>query len=72
MTEPPPTYTTIGEQLDPATRDILARYYEAMRGDGISIVRTAERGLRDLGVEVVTAVNTHQERKERRRAQRNE
>jgi hypothetical protein len=69
MTEPSPTYT-IGEQLDPATRDVLARYYEAMRGDGISIVRTAERGLRDLGVEVETAVSTHQERKARR-VQRN-
>ena len=56
MSEPKPTYTTYGEQLDPATVEQLRRTYEAMRADGISIVRTAERGLRDLGVPVDNSV----------------
>jgi hypothetical protein len=56
MNEPQPIYSSYGEQLDPATREILARAFEAMRGDGISIVRTAEKGLRDLGVEVDTSI----------------
>lgn len=66
ISEPEPIYTTPqGEQLDPATRDTLARYYEAMRGDGISIVMTAERGLRDLGVQVQTAVVSRVDRRNR-------
>lgn len=55
MSEPPPIYTTVGEQLDPATVEALRLTYEALRADGISIVVTAERGLRDLGVPVQSA-----------------
>jgi hypothetical protein len=41
-----------------------------MRGDGISIVRTAEQGLRDLGVEIDTSIVV-KSREERRRESRN-
>jgi hypothetical protein len=66
MNEPSPIYAALGEQLDPATIKILVRQLEAMRGDGISIVRTAEQGLRDLGVEIDTSIVV-KSREERRR-----
>lgn len=69
MSEPEPTYPPYGEQLDPPTVESLRRTYESMRADGISIVRTAEKGLRSLGIEPDTAVtiNTRAERRAARR-----
>ena len=58
MTEPTPTYTTQGETLDPGTVETLARYYESMWSDGISIVRTAERGLRSINRPVPSALRS--------------
>lgn len=62
MTEPSPHYL-VGEQLDPETVKRLAAHYRAMRGDGINIVKTAERGLRFLGLPVESAVLTRKERR---------
>lgn len=65
MTEPPPIYTTPqGETLDPATVEALAQQFEAMWADGLSIVKTAERGLESIGRPVrVSAVRFREERR---------
>ena len=46
-----------------ATLETLIAYYMALRGDGISIVRTAENGLRSLGISIELAVMTRQDRR---------
>jgi hypothetical protein len=69
MSEPPPIYSTNGngEILDPATVEALARQFEAMRGDGVSIVITAERGLESIGRPVrESAVRLRSERRKDR------
>jgi hypothetical protein len=63
MTEPTPTYTTGGEQLDPASRDVLVRYFEGLRSDAISIVTRSELALRNLGVPVQSAIIPKPERR---------
>ena len=41
----------------------LVQVYMAMRADALSIVRTAEKALADLGYQVETAVRPRQERR---------
>lgn len=56
MTEPDPTYTATGEQLDQHTREALVRHFEGLRSDAIGIVSRSEEALRDLGVPVRSAI----------------
>lgn len=56
------TYSIQGETLDAAAIEALRRYFHQQRGDGISIVLNAERGLRQLGDQVPSAIRPRSER----------
>ena len=63
MTEPEPTYSTNGENLDKATVEAIRRELINLRSDAVSIARNSERLLEALGFPVESAVRLRVERR---------